>query len=188
MAVFSRRFSRRFLLASAFFPAPLLASDAKSQKGQTFEPEIERYPDETTELQVYRLTDPSFSSTLPSPDNRLITRNSGMLLYASNRSGSPQAFRMNLKTGETAQLTDRQDVDGASLNLLPDGRSFLYFAARTLYQVNLAGLRERPIYTVPEGWDVRSACCSPSSCWRRSARAWRKAASCGLPCRRGMAG
>ncbi|MBV9506407.1 MAG: PD40 domain-containing protein [Acidobacteriia bacterium] len=155
MAVLSRRFSRRLLLASALLPARLLASDGKSQKGQSFEPEIDRYPDEATELQVYRMTDPSFSSTLPSPDNRIISRNSATLLFASNRSGLPQAFRMNLKTGEMEQVTDRKDVDGASLNLLPDGRSFAYFAAKTLYLVNLGNLRERAVYTVPEGWELR---------------------------------
>jgi oligogalacturonide lyase len=60
---------------------------------------------------------------------------------------------MNLKSGETQQLTDRKGVDGASLMLLPDSRSFCYVAERTLYLVSLANLKERAVYTLPEDWE-----------------------------------
>lgn len=121
-----------------------------------FESEWERYPDETTEFQVYRLTDPSYTSTLPGPASRAISRNSGMLLYWSDRTGSAQAFRMDLKSGDTQQLTDRKDLDGASLTLLPDARSFCFFAGRGLYVASLGNLRERPVYTIADGWEVAS--------------------------------
>src|SRR5262249_53928327 len=88
-----------------------------------------------------------------SPSNRVISRNSGMLLFCCDRSGSPQAFRMDLKSGDTQQLTDRPGLDGASLALLPDSRSFCYFAERTLYLVTIASLQERPVYTMPESWE-----------------------------------
>ena len=137
----SRRFSRRSLLASSFLAARALASDIKTQKGEVFESEWDRYSDAATEFPVYRLTQPSYTSTLPAAYNRLISRNSGTLLYCCDRNGSPQAFRMNLKSGEAQQLTDRKGVDGASLMLLPDSRSFCYFAERALYLVNLANLK-----------------------------------------------
>jgi oligogalacturonide lyase len=124
-----------------------------STKGQTFEAEVYRYLDEATEFQVYRLTDPSYSSTLPGPSSSAISRNSGALLYCSDRSGSRQAFRLDLKSGDQQQLTDRNDLDGRSLTLLPDGRSFCFFAGRILYFSSLGNLRERPIYAVPEGWE-----------------------------------
>jgi oligogalacturonide lyase len=122
-----------------------------------FEAEVERYPDPVTEIQVYRLTDPSYTSILPGRYNRLISRNSATLLYCSDRTGSPQAFRMDLKTGDSQQLTESEDLDGNSLALLPDSRSFCFFAGRTLYAAGLGTLRERPIYTAPEGWELANA-------------------------------
>jgi oligogalacturonide lyase len=126
---------------------------ASGPKGQTFEPEWERYLDETTEFQVYRLTEPSYTSTLPGPSARPVSRNSGTLLYASDRTGSLQAFRMDLKSGDVEQLTDRKDIVPASLTFLPDSRSCCFFAGRVLYTVTLNNLRERPVYTVPEEWE-----------------------------------
>ncbi|HEY1241114.1 MAG TPA: oligogalacturonate lyase family protein [Bryobacteraceae bacterium] len=153
MAVWIHRFSRRSLLATGALALRALADQPHGPKGQLFDSDWKRYSDPATEFEVYRLTDPSYTSTLPDYTNRIISRNSGSLLFCCDRAGSPQAFRMDLKTGETRQLTERPDLDGASLNLLPDGRSFCYFADRTLYLVNLANLRERELYTVPEGWD-----------------------------------
>lgn len=122
-----------------------------------FEAEVERYPDETTEFQVYRLTDPSYTSTLPGRYNRAISRNSGSLLFCSDRTGSPQAFRMDLKTGDSQQLTESDDLDGTSLTLLPDSRSFCFLAGHALYLASLGNLRERPLYTAAEGWEPSSA-------------------------------
>ncbi len=119
-----------------------------------FESEWDRYNDPATELQVYRLTDPAYTSTLPAAYNRVISRNSSLMLYCSDRNGSPQAFRMNLKSGDTQQLTDRKGVDGRSLTLLPDSRSFCYFAERILYLVSLANLKERAVYTIPDDWEA----------------------------------
>jgi oligogalacturonide lyase len=122
-------------------------------KGQIFEAEVYRYLDEATEFQVYRLTDPAYTSTLPGPASRAIFRNSGSLLYCSDRSGSPQAFRLDLKSGDQQQLTDRKDLDGRSLTLLADSRSFCFIAGLTLYVCGLGNLHERPVYAVPAGWE-----------------------------------
>jgi oligogalacturonide lyase len=153
MAVFSRRLSRRSLLAGSLLAIGARANDSKSGRGEVFESESVPYADGATESQVYRLTDPSYTSTLPAAYNRVISRNSGQMLFCCDRTGSPQAFRMDLKSGETHQLTDRKDLDGASLALLPDSRSFCYFAERTLYLENLSTLKDRAIYTIPEGWE-----------------------------------
>ena len=153
------RLSRRSLLASGVVAVRALADEPHGPKGQVFDSEWKRYSDPATELEVYRLTDPAYTSTLPAYSNRIISRNSAFLIFSSDRTGSPQAFRMDLKSGETRQLTDSKDLDGASLNLLPDGRSFCYFAERTLYLVNFANLREREIYTIPEGWERSPGLC-----------------------------
>ncbi|PWU03479.1 MAG: hypothetical protein C5B51_18850 [Terriglobia bacterium] len=153
MAVSAHRLSRRALLASLAAGAAL-ASDSKKGKGETFESDSMPYSDAATEFQVYRLTDPTYSSTLPAASSRIISRNSGSLLFCCDRTGSPQAFRLDLKSGDTQQLTDHAQMEGSSLTLLPDSRSFCYFAENVLYLVNLATLRERPIYTIPDGWEM----------------------------------
>jgi oligogalacturonide lyase len=145
--------SRRIWIATNLAAACAFGSDTKGPRGETRESEWKRYSDGSTESVVYRLTDPSYSSTLPRASSRIISRNSALLLYCSDRSGSPQAFRMDLRSGDTQQLTDRKDLDGPSLSLLPDSRSFCYFAGTTLYQVTLANLRERPVCAVADGWD-----------------------------------
>ena len=60
MAGFAGRFSRRLLLASA--AARLIAAESR---GAAFPADAMEYPDAATELDVYRLTGPSYSSTLP---------------------------------------------------------------------------------------------------------------------------
>lgn len=125
----------------------------QSLKLQTFPGEIRRYQDPTTELDVYRLTDPSHAALLPAYYNRAVARNNGFLLHASDRSGTLQAFRTDLKTGESHQLSEAGDLDAASLTLTPDSRSCVYFTGRTLAITSLATLRTREMYLVPEGWE-----------------------------------
>ena len=155
----SHRWSRRSVLASSLLAVRAFADQTNGPKGQVFESDWRRYPDPATELDVFRLTDPSYTSTLPAYTNRVISRNSAFLLFCCDRSGSPQAFRMDLKTGETRQLTDAADLDGASLNLLPDGRSFCYFAGRTLHLANMSNLRSREVYTLADGWERSPGVC-----------------------------
>ena len=61
------RFSRRSLLLSA----AVARLFAEGPKGASFPSEWKRYPDPTTELEVYRLTEPDHSSTLPAYYNRV---------------------------------------------------------------------------------------------------------------------
>jgi oligogalacturonide lyase len=145
----ARRFTRRSLLAAGL----ALPLAGQSRKGAEFPAESRRYADPATEIEVFRLTDPEYSSTLPAYYNRALTRNSGAMLFCSDRGGSPQAFRMDLKTAQMRQLTDAEALDGSSLTLTPDNRSFCYFAGRALWISNLTTLRERKLYEVPEGWE-----------------------------------
>src|SRR5580704_15822198 len=82
MAVWSRHVSRRSFVASTFLATRALANDVKTQKGEVYESEWNRYSDVVTEFTVYRLTEPSYSSTLPAAYNRVISRNSNLLLYS----------------------------------------------------------------------------------------------------------
>ncbi len=145
-----RGLSRRLLLASAWPAARLLAA---SSKGESFPSQSSRYADAATEFDVYRLTDPSYSSVLPAYYNRYIAHNSGWMLLGCDRSGSFQAFRIDLKTGAMRQLTEAAELDPSSLTLTPDNRSFCYFAGRTLFLASLGGLHDRELYQVAEGWE-----------------------------------
>lgn len=149
MAGPGRNFSRRGFLFSTAAAAQLAAQQKKTG---SFPSEVKRYEDPTTELDVYRLTDPGHSSTLPAYYNRAIAHNSGSMIFCCDRSGTPQAHRMDLKTGETRELTDANDLDGSSLTLTPDNRWFCYFAGRQLFMSTLAG-HVKPLYRVADGWE-----------------------------------
>jgi oligogalacturonide lyase len=121
--------------------------------GGHFPAEASVYLDPSTEFTVVRLTDPSSPSSLPAAGNRAALRTRNWLLYRSERTGKPQAFRMDLKTGESDQLTEAEALDGVSLCLFADERSFCYFDGKSLQQVGFASLRAREMYRVPDNWD-----------------------------------
>src|SRR4051812_40034011 len=141
--------SRRSFLLSGL-GARLLA---QATRGAVLPGAVRRYPDPMTEFDVYLLTDPAHTSLMPAYYNRAITRNSGTLLFTSDRPGSPQAFRMELKTAQMRQVTDVETLAPASLTLTPDNRSFCYFAGRSLFLANFGTLRERKVYEIPAGWE-----------------------------------
>jgi hypothetical protein len=143
MAGLSRGVSRRGFLFSAL-AARLLAQE---RTGASFPPAMKRYSDPATDFDVYRFTDPAYSSTLAAAYNRAIAHNNTFMLFCCDRSGSPQAFRLDLKSGETKELTAVEDLDGSSLTLTPDSRSFCFFASRSLF-VSLIGGRPRELYTI----------------------------------------
>ncbi len=121
---------------------------------ERFESEVSAYSDPTTEFPVLRLTSPRSASYLPSSTGRLFPRNRSFLLYWSERTGTPQAFRMNLKTGESELLTKAESLEGSSLTLAPDERSFFYFDGSALYRSNFSNLSARAVYRIGEGWEL----------------------------------
>src|SRR5947209_6745738 len=101
----SGRLSRRSLLLSTLATKLL----AQAGRGAAFPAVSKRYADPTTELEVFLLTDPGYSSRLPASYNRALARNSGSLFFTSDRTGSPQAFRMDLKSAQSRQLTETEE-------------------------------------------------------------------------------
>jgi len=122
-----------------------------SQKGRKVPPAVRRYSDPSTEFIVYRLTDPAYRSLLPLQSCRAISQRGGFLLYSSDRAGKMQVFRMDLKSGESQQLTDVERLDPESVTLVPGDRSMLLFDGPALKQVQLGNLRERMIHQVRDG-------------------------------------
>ncbi len=150
--------TRRALLLSGIAAARILA---EGKKAEAFASDAARYPDPLTEIDVYRLTKPDYSTTMTAYFNRGIARNSNWMLCCSDRGGTPQAFHLDLKNGEMKQLTDAPDLDGSTLTLTPDNRQFCYFAGRTLYQSTVSSLKERELYKVPEGWEPSDVSVGP---------------------------
>ena len=143
--------TRRSLCLSALAAATRLG--AEGRKGEVFPSDAVRYPDPLTEIEVYRLTKPDYSSTLTAYYNRGIAHNSGWMLCGCDRTGGPQAFHLDLKSGEMKQLTQAEALDPSTLTLLPDNRGFCYLAGRGLYVSIVSNLKERQLYEAPEGWE-----------------------------------
>src|SRR5262245_45682075 len=95
---------------------------AELDKGKSFPTDWRRFADPATEFEAVRLTDPGYSSYLPAYFNRTLARRGSFLIFAADRSGSLQAFRMDLKSGETRQLTQATALNRATLTLMPDER------------------------------------------------------------------
>src|ERR1043165_8237750 len=96
-----RAVSRRSFIISGLAAA---SAHSEGAKGGSFPSDAGRYPDPATELDVYRLTDPGYTSLLPAYYNRAISKNSGWMLFTCDRAGSPQIFRLDLKSAQTHQL------------------------------------------------------------------------------------
>jgi oligogalacturonide lyase len=141
--------TRRLFVASLASASACRAAD----KGLIYPSEAKRYADEATENYVVRLTDPAHRSWLPAYYSRAISRKSDFLIYSSDRSGGVQAYRMDLKNGQSRALTGAPDLITSSLTLAPDEREFAYLAGRSLYLGRLSGEHTREIYRLEEGFN-----------------------------------
>ncbi len=123
-------------------------------KGTVFPSDAGRYPDPLTSIDVYRLTSPQYSTTMTAYYNRGIAHNSSWMLSCSDRTGSPQPFRLDLKNGEMKHLTEAEGLDGTTLTLTPDNRNYCFAAGRSIWLAPATGgSRDREIYRIAEGWE-----------------------------------
>ena len=141
-------YSRRFFLAAI----PSACWAATAGKGSLLPSSVFRYSDPTTEFPVFRLTDPEHTSTLPPHYARGLSRKGNFLLYASDVSGSVQAYRLDLKSGQARLLTEAENLVPSCFTLLADERSFCYLDGSRMYLTSLTTLRPRQVYQAPEGF------------------------------------
>jgi oligogalacturonide lyase len=113
--------------------------------------EFKRYADPATELEVVRLTNPTFASGLTAPHLRQFTKRSDAMVYWSERDGTRQIYRLDLKGGESKQLTNAAALDVTSFALSSDDRFLYYFDGPVLQSVTSSSLRPRDVYKAPEG-------------------------------------
>jgi oligogalacturonide lyase len=138
----------RRAMAASFAAAAIRAAFGKPRR---LPPEWVRFADPATEFPLLRLTDPAHANYLPNYCNRAVPRRGDSLLFWSDRTGSPQAFRIDLKKGELQQLTSLRDLDGSSIALLPGDRHFCCFDGPSLRMVKLSNGKDKEIYRVPDG-------------------------------------
>ena len=149
------RFTRRALLAAVSG-----AMDAaRAQTGSTIPPEFKRYADAATEIPVTRLTDPAHTSFLPAPHLAAANRHGSLLLYANDRSGQMQLYRMDLKSGVSHQLTAAEPVLPSAATLLPGERNIAYLAGRALVVRPIRPGQERIVYRAPDGFELTGGFC-----------------------------
>jgi oligogalacturonide lyase len=139
--------NRRLFLGSFAAAGACLAAD----QGQVFPSEIKRYADQATDFPVFRLTDPAHQSWLASGNGRAISKRGNFILYASDRSGTVQAYRMELKPGQSRGLTDAKNLEPSSLTMMPDERNFCYLDGPSLFIGSLGGGRSREVYRAASG-------------------------------------
>ncbi len=143
--------SRRGFLAT--LPAAASFAAENTGKGRIFPTVAKRFPDAATEFQVVRLTDPAHTSRLLPHYARAVSRHSNFLLFVSDMTGRFEAFRLDLKSGQSRQLTEAEDLDAGSVCLLPDDRGFCYLDGNRLISANLANLKTREVYRVADGFE-----------------------------------
>lgn len=142
-----RQWSRRIF----FGCVPALARAAT--RLEVYPSEMRRLRDLATEFDMRRLTDPRHASLLPKPHLRAVSSRNSFLVFSSDRTGSMQGFRMDLKTGEIRQIIAAAALDPETLCLTPDEHAVNFFDGRTLKQQWIGRSRERTLYEVPTGWE-----------------------------------
>ncbi len=143
------RSRRSFLLA---LPAVAAFAAEPTGKGRVFASSVKRYADPATEFIIARLTDPGHNSFLPASYNRSVARRGNFLLYSSDLAGRMEAFRLDLKNGQSRQLTESENLDPASPTLVGDG-TFFYVDGNRVLNVPISHLRAREVYRIPEGFE-----------------------------------
>ena len=115
-----------------------------------------RYTDPSTEFEVLRLTDAAYESHLAAPPARSMTRGSDQLLYTSTRSGSMQAWLLQMKDGRSRLLTQAAALAPGAVTLTYDSRAILFFDGPALHYSPLNSLREQEICRLRDGWERES--------------------------------
>jgi len=137
-----RSYTRRWFLSTLSAlgaPAyPVIPSEAK------------RYADPATEFEVLRLTDPQYTSQLPAYYSRAVSRHLSFLVYTSDRLGSLQAFRMDLKTLESRQIINATVLVADSVVLGADERVVYYADGASVLMANLSNQRTKTVYESPD--------------------------------------
>jgi oligogalacturonide lyase len=139
--------SRRLFLAAA--AGVCCGAEKTAGKGRLFPSDARRFLDAATEFPIRRLTSPEYTTLLGSNCNRTFAGKNAVLV-SSDRDGSLQVFRLDLRSGEMRQLTEAGALDPESIALFSRDRMFCYFDGPVLRRADASSLREHEVYRIPE--------------------------------------
>src|SRR4051794_16410144 len=140
-----------------------VSETATGKKGKAFGDERKKHQDSKSGATVWQLTDtPGKWTEVLYFTNRTATRDSRYLIYVSNRSSSHglparlsgedggiqgiDLFKLDLRSGESVQLTEGGNVLKDSPEITYDGKEVYYIAKGNIIRsVNLDSLKEREI-------------------------------------------
>ena len=128
-------------------------------RGQLLPTEVKRFKDPATEFDVYRLTDPVHQSWLPAYYERAVSRHDSFLIYSSDQSGTLQAYRMDLKSGQSRVLTRAGNLVRESLTLAPDERGVYYLDGRSVFLASLTSSHTREVHRIEDGFELGRGFC-----------------------------
>ena len=113
-------------------------------KGSSFTNSFIESTDPETGRTLVQLTGNDCVSHHPYFYNRMIDQAGRHLIYAGNRSGLRQLYRLDLNTGATLQLTDNPagSFDDFSAVLSADDRQVYYARDNGIVRLDLASLEE----------------------------------------------
>ncbi len=119
-------------------------------KGFIFKNEFKEFTDELTGRKIVQLTGDDCLSHHPYFYNKMVTNDGSYLIYASDRGGSRNLYKLDLITGETLQLTDSDlshNQFGDFSPVLSEDDQFLYYiASNNIIRLELMTLEEEVIY------------------------------------------
>jgi oligogalacturonide lyase len=121
-----------------------------SGKGQEASGERQRFLDPTTEFEVVRMTSPDHVSILPSNTGRAVSKRAEFFVCGSDRGQQMQAYRIDVKTGKSRQLTEVDALEPETMTLAGADRWLYAIDGRRLLQINIGSLRDRVIAEMSE--------------------------------------
>jgi oligogalacturonide lyase len=101
--------------------------------------------DPVTENLVIRLTNPTYTSINPPPQNHHVSSKSRFLLYGSDRGGALCPYHLDLKTAAARQLADTKAFRPDTLAMDREERNAFFVDGEALQQVSLGNLKARTL-------------------------------------------
>jgi hypothetical protein len=127
------------------------APQEQGYKGKTYPDQRRKFTDSRSGHTVWQLTNAGAHSTKLYFTNRSVTPDSRWLIYHSDRGSAPQhfnLFKMDLRTGESIQLTESGAVTEDTPEIAYDGKLVYYAENKTsVHAIELESLKERTLCT-----------------------------------------
>ncbi|HBM80646.1 MAG TPA: hypothetical protein DD426_07405 [Clostridiaceae bacterium] len=123
-------------------------------KGQKSVNIFKKYNDKYTGRKVVRLTSDKYISHHPYFYNKMITNDGRYLIYASNRDGNRNYYKLDLMNGANIQLTDGYEIDDFSACLSGNDKFLFYINGDSVIRLDMDSLNEEIIYKTPEKWKI----------------------------------